>query len=109
MAERHEKAPPQRFRCRPVHVVTTSVSGAPQKWCSSTTDRGKKLERKSSNQNKAGQSSAQENLAHCGRPCSPIRRTLMPRERSGVNLGLQQSRSKEEITTKGLGLPLIFA
>jgi len=24
MAERHEKAPPQRFRCRPVHVVTSS-------------------------------------------------------------------------------------
>jgi hypothetical protein len=56
MAERHEKAPPQRFRCRPVHVVTTSVSGALQKWFSSTTDRGKKLERKSSNRNKAGQS-----------------------------------------------------
>src|SRR5258705_13602271 len=53
MAERHEKAPPQRFRCQPVHVVTTSVSGALQKWCSSTTDRGKKLER-TSNQNKAG-------------------------------------------------------
>src|SRR6478672_1214456 len=42
MAERREKAPPQRFRCRPVHVVTTSVRGALQKWCSSTTDRGKK-------------------------------------------------------------------
>jgi hypothetical protein len=28
MAERHEKAPPQRLRCRPVHVVTTSVNGA---------------------------------------------------------------------------------
>src|SRR5260370_40088560 len=55
MAERHEKAPPQRFRCRPIHVMTTSVSGALQKGCSSTTDRGKKLERKSSNQNKAGQ------------------------------------------------------
>src|ERR1700761_3420427 len=31
MAERREKAPPQRFRRRPVHVVTTSVNGALQK------------------------------------------------------------------------------
>jgi hypothetical protein len=28
MAERHKKAPPQRFRCRPVHVVATSVNGS---------------------------------------------------------------------------------
>jgi hypothetical protein len=34
MAERHEKAPLQRFPWRPVHVVTTSVNGALQKWCS---------------------------------------------------------------------------
>src|SRR5262247_308648 len=27
MAERHEKAPPHRFRRRPVHVMATSVTG----------------------------------------------------------------------------------
>src|SRR6516164_5624006 len=39
MAERHKKAPPQRFRCRPVHVVATSAL----------------LEQKSSNRNKVRQ------------------------------------------------------
>jgi hypothetical protein len=65
MAERHEKAPLQRFRCWSVHIVATSVNGALQKWRSSATDRGKKLEQESSNQKKALQSQGQENLAPC--------------------------------------------
>jgi hypothetical protein len=42
MAERHKKTPPQRFRCRPVHIVATSANGA-------------LLERNSSNRNKVRQ------------------------------------------------------
>src|SRR5262245_28238951 len=42
MAQRHKKAPPQRFRCRPVHIVATSVNGV-------------LLNQKSSNRNKVGQ------------------------------------------------------
>src|SRR5262249_12180440 len=57
MAERHEKALPQHFRHQPVHVMVTSADGelAPHKWCSSATDRDKKSEQESSNQNKAWQ------------------------------------------------------
>ena len=37
MAERYEKAPSQRLRYQPVHVVETSANGALHKWCSSHT------------------------------------------------------------------------
>jgi len=55
MAERYEKVPSHCLRYQPVHVVKTSANGALHKLCSSATDRGKKLEQQSSNQNKARQ------------------------------------------------------
>src|SRR5262245_47053466 len=54
MAERHEKAPPYRFRRQPVHVMATFVNGelALHKWWNSARQ---KIEQESSNQNKARQ------------------------------------------------------
>src|SRR5215831_2575127 len=96
MAERYEKAPSQRLRYQPVHVVGTSANGALHKLCSSATDRGKKLEQQSSNQNKARQVKSKkipyiaEGVAHQhsnARPAGPHQ----------PSVGLQHGRSKQEL------------